>query len=564
MQRGNVDCVVIGYNDMPFEKYEQLLQKYGARSEAYRDLRFNFINVDGSKLLYTDLFNKALRDTLSSSSLPEEIEFRSGDIPNLAAAYLTHFLRRKFNASYINLFQNEKEKLWQLLDQKPLCVAITTTFYVLNAPVIEIVDLIRAHAPSVKIVVGGPLVMNHFKKHQSDRQMVALGNAKPDGFLAALEDMKADIYVVESQGEHTLSRIVDCLKNDGNLDAIPNIVHRTNGKLQLTQLQPENNSLDENYIDWTTLSDHPLGATLQSRTARSCAFKCSFCGYPARAGNLTLASMETIEKELDSVIKLGNVRNFVFIDDTFNVPMTRFKDICRLLIDRRYNLNWFSYFRCGHADEEAIELAARSGCKGVFLGIESGSNAILKNMNKAATVDKYRWGIEMLRKYNILTFASFIAGFPGETRETFQESVDFIRQAHPDYYRILLWYCEPGTPIQNQKEHFGITGSGFRWSHNTMKSSDAMDLIEEAFMAIEESEWLPQWSFDFWIIPYFLGRGVSLETFRQIIIQANRLLRLEFLPIPPEEKRLVQITCLRRSANLMSDYAVACGGVKLS
>src|SRR5579863_4760376 len=164
MQGGNVDCVVIGYNDMPFEKYEQLLQKYGTRSEAYRDLRFNFVTVDDRKLLYTDLFNKALRDTLASPSLREEMEFRSGDIPNLAAAYLTHFLRRKFNASYINLFQNEKEKLRQLLDQNPVCVAITTTFYVLNAPVIEVVDFIRAYAPSVKIVVGGPLVMNHFKK----------------------------------------------------------------------------------------------------------------------------------------------------------------------------------------------------------------------------------------------------------------------------------------------------------------------------------------------------------------------------------------------------------------
>jgi p-methyltransferase len=269
--------------------------------------------------------------------------------------------------------------------------------------------------------------------------------------------------------------------------------------------------------------------------------------------------METIEKEIDSIISLGNVRNLVFIDDTFNVPITRFKDICRLLIDRRYNLNWFSYFRCGNADEEAIDLAARSGCKGVFLGIESGSDSILKNMNKAASVDRYRWGIETLRKHNILTFASFIGGFPGETRETFQESIDFIRQTHPDYYRILLWYCESGTPIQNQKERFGITGSGFRWSHNTMTSGDAIELIEQAFMEIDESEWLPQWSFDFWIIPYFLGRGVSLEVFRKIVSNANHMLRMEFLPISPEDKRLRQIDYLRRSADLMSDCPIVVG-----
>ena len=81
MKSGYVDCVVIGYNDMPFEEYERLLQKYGTRSEAYRDLRFNFVNIDGRKLLYTDLFNKALRTAVADSNLPEELEFRSGDIP---------------------------------------------------------------------------------------------------------------------------------------------------------------------------------------------------------------------------------------------------------------------------------------------------------------------------------------------------------------------------------------------------------------------------------------------------------------------------------------------------
>ena len=102
-----------------------------------------------------------------------------------------------------------------------------------------------------------------------------------------------------------------------------------------------------------------------------------------------MASLETIEKELDSLKRLGYIKNLVFIDDTFNVPLPRFKDICRLMIEKDYQFNWFSYFRCSNSDEEAIELLAKSGCKGVFLGIESGSPTILKNMNKAATTEKY-------------------------------------------------------------------------------------------------------------------------------------------------------------------------------
>ena len=111
-------------------------------------------------------------------------------------------------------------------------------------------------------------------------------------------------------------------------------------------------------------------------------------------------------------------QHVVFIDDTFNVPLPRFKDICRMMIKNDYQFNWFSYFRCSNSDEEAIDLMAQSGCKGVFLGIESGSPAILKNMTKAATPEKYVEGMKLLHQHNIMTFGSFIIGFPGETDET--------------------------------------------------------------------------------------------------------------------------------------------------
>ena len=53
-----------------------------------------------------------------------------------------------------------------------------------------------------------------------------------------------------------------------------------------------------------------------------------------------------------------------------------------MMIEEDYRFQWFSYFRCSNSDEEAIELMAKSGCSGVFLGIESGSNTILKNMRR--------------------------------------------------------------------------------------------------------------------------------------------------------------------------------------
>jgi radical SAM PhpK family P-methyltransferase len=524
----NLDCVVIGYNEIPFEQYEEFLRHYGEDSEAYRDLKFSFVNLDGRKLDYTGLLNYARRETRTRAGghmLPST-EIKSGDIPNLAAIYLTNFLRRNgYHARYINLFQDEKESLVAYLATNPTCVAITTTFYVVNLPVNEMVEFIRLHNPRVKIIVGGPLIANHARNYEGD------------ALKAALDDMGADIYIIEGQGEATLTRVVECLKNGGELSSVPNLAYLESGKLRRTMVAPENNSLDENFIDWRAFSNETLGPTLQTRTARSCAFKCSFCNYPTRAGALTLTSLDVLERELDSMRELGNVRNVVFIDDTFNVPFPRFKDICRMMIRKSYGFNWFSYFRCSNSDEEAIELMARSGCKGVFLGIESGSRAILANMNKSATVEKYATGIEMLRRYGIMTFGSFIIGFPGETEETVEETIAFIKETKPDYYRAQMWYCEPGTPIQNERLKYDINGEGFVWKHATMDSLEAMDHIDRMFLTVDESLWLPQWSFDFWIIPYLMGMGISLDQFREFMVQAHKLLSLEIAFVPAQQKQ---------------------------
>ncbi|HTU45293.1 MAG TPA: PhpK family radical SAM P-methyltransferase [Bryobacteraceae bacterium] len=529
--KDKLDCIVIGYNETPFEEYELLLRSYGVYSEAYRDLKFNFVNLDGHPLNYVGLLNNILQQAASKNpSHPfATSHFESGDILNLAAAYLTTYLRRRgIHAEIVNLFQSEKDRLAAYLAQEPAAVAITTTFYVINHPLYEMVQFIRQQNPDVKIVVGGPLIANHARNYDAE------------GFSAALSDIGADIYVIEGQGEATLSEIVNCLRGGKDLASVPNLAYFEDGKLLRTAEVRENTPLDENFIDWTGFGERDLGPTLQTRTARSCAFNCAFCNYPTRAGKLSLASVDTVDKELETMRALAYVRNVVFIDDTFNVPLPRFKQLCRMMIRRNFGFKWFSYFRCSNSDEETIALMAESGCKGVFLGIESGSPAILKNMNKAATIEKYAEGIRLLHKYQILTFGSFIVGFPGETDETVEESIRFIRENKPTYFRAQLWYCEPGTPIDVQRAKYNTTGSGFVWHHSTMDSLRAMDHIDRMMLSIKESQWLPQWSFDFWIIPYLFGKGMSERQLAVFMGHANRLLSLEIAEIRKEEKRTLQ------------------------
>jgi hypothetical protein len=86
------------------------------------------------------------------------------------------------------------------------------------------------------------------------------------------------------------------------------------------------------------------------------------------------------------------------------------------------------------------------------------------------------------------------------------------------------------------REKYAIDGNGFVWSHATMDSLEAMDWIERMFLTIEDSVWLPQWSFDFWIIPYLMGKGVRLDDFRDFMRLAQRLMALGVASVPEAEK----------------------------
>jgi anaerobic magnesium-protoporphyrin IX monomethyl ester cyclase len=177
-------------------------------------------------------------------------------------------------------------------------------------------------------------------------------------------------------------------------------------------------------------------------------------------------------------------------------------------------------------------------------------------MNKAATIERYAEGIRMLKARDITTFGSFILGFPGETDETVAETIDFIRANKPDFYRTQMWYNEPGTPIHLEKDKYQIKGEGFVWEHASMTSLEAMDHIDRMFLTIKESIWLPQWSFDFWFIPYALGKGISIADFKKFVSHANQMLAMEIAYCDADGKSRMQKKHLNEMVALAKKWPI--------
>lgn len=531
-----IDCFFIGHNEMDFEQYEKTVRKMGIHSGAYRDLDKNFIRLNGKPYHLAQAFN-----FFRSADIPEAGSLRSffmGETFSAAIAYLgTYLNRRGLTFDYVNSFQENKEELSRKLETGNIrTIAIITTLYIISFPIIEIVDFVRKHDKEVKIILGGPYVAT---------QIRSLDSKEINYFF---KSGGADIFVDSSQGETALVKIIKALKNNLPLHQVENIYYKSGNRYVSTAKVKENNILSENMVDWSLFSDRPL-EYVNVRSSISCPFFCSFCGFPEHAGKYQVAGVKDLENELNSLVKIKSLKCVNFIDDTFNVPIKRFKEILRMMIKSRYNFKWHSHFRCQFADRETVALMKESGCEGVFLGIESGSDKILKNMNKSVRVTGYLEGIELLKEYGITTFGSFIIGFPGETAGTIKETTKFIEESHLDFYRAQLWYCEPITPIFRQREKYDIRGSYFEWSHSTMDAKQAYDSIDEMFLSIKEKIWVPQYNFEFDGIFHLLQRGLSIEQVKRFLKSFNRGV----------EEKLIDPTCSEVSIEVLKGIKESLG-----
>jgi p-methyltransferase len=240
-----------------------------------------------------------------------------------------------------------------------------------------------------------------------------------------------------------------------------------------------------------------------------------------------LSGLDKLGRGLQYLHEAGT-RYLIFVDDTFNVPLPRFKQLLRMMIERGWDFQWISFFRCSNTDEEALDLMRASGCLGVFLGIESGDQTILNNMTKFANVDRYRWAIDQLHQRGIMTFASLICGFPGETRQTFRNTLDFLEQTGPDFFNVQLYYHDVRSPIARKSLEFQIEGAGYSWRHRTMEWREAADLARGAFRSVENSLPLTLYGFSIWSLPYLFSKGIGLPQVAEFGTIAREMLVSSF------------------------------------
>jgi len=244
--------------------------------------------------------------------------------------------------------------------------------------------------------------------------------------------------------------------------------------------------MDDTTITWNRVPREYLRKTLPVNTSRGCSYRCRFCTYHWLFPEVHFKSLDVLREELLQLKELEFVKHIRFTDDNFTANRTRLKSVLNMMIEEELDFTWSSFARASALTPDLVKLMKRSGCEFVDMGIESGSQIILDNMNKRLKREQSFDAIRMLNDHGIYGRGSFIIGYPGETQKTFSETIDLINSSGLPYYHPYLFYYSRNTLIHKERDRFGLEGLGLAWRHDTMDAVEASHLMSQMIPQIDE------------------------------------------------------------------------------
>lgn len=186
-------------------------------------------------------------------------------------------------------------------------------------------------------------------------------------------------------------------------------------------------------------------------TSRGCPYACTFCAANVAWGGRSarMRRAEEVVKEVLHQKEYYGVKNFIFWDDLFTIKRKRVVEICNLLIEKKVNINWTCFVRVDTIDRELVALMKQAGCNRVEVGLESGSNRVLKEMKKGITVEQTHKAAEMLNEAGLQWTALLMIGMPGETKEEMAATMDLLK-LDPTKAVLSVFSPYPGTPLHDK------------------------------------------------------------------------------------------------------------------
>lgn len=387
-------------------------------------------------------------------------------LPNLGLGYLaSSLIKHGHEVIYIDCL---KEKIHSSQWEKFLkvgsydIVGIQMYSYAYNS-VKEMLQIAKKVTPDIFAVVGGP--------HAS---------AVPEETLKNNQEID---YLIHGEGEIAFPELVNLLQShpvNEKISLVPNLSWRNReGQVQLNERTFIENLDSIKWPSWDLMDprsypilshgllnrDYPIAPIFSTR---GCPYNCSFCSSSINMGSkIRKRTPSKVVDEIEFLVKKYKVKEIHFEDDNFTFYKEFVKEICQLIIDRRIHISWAcpNGVRLDSLDAELLKLMECSGCYSFAVGIESGSNRVLKLMKKGTTVEKTREKIRLISETTKIRMTAFvIIGFPGETEDDLKQTERMVLKEPLHRLAVGPFIPLPGTKIYEDLAKEGKLPSKYDWS----------------------------------------------------------------------------------------------------
>jgi len=370
--------------------------------------------------------------------------------PPLNLMYLASTLEKASRKVMIidnNLYEMAIEKLAKIVSKlNPLVIGITAATATIKIA-LKYMDAIKRLIPNALFVIGGP--------HAT---FLPIETLKESNSLDA---------VVIGEGELTIVDLVEKFDKKGKegLKEVKGIAYKNEkGNIKLTEPRGFIKDLDsipfparhlvqfEKYRLFGEKS--PIGAMI---TSRGCTFNCGYCASSLLMGKIfRTRSPKNVVDEMEILCTKYKVKDIEFLDDTFTLNKKRALAIASEIEKRKLDVNYVISSRVDTIDRNLLFKLKKSGLTNIYYGIESGSQRVLNLMRKGISLKQAEHAIRISKEIGVNTLASFIIGYPGETLEEINSTINFAIKLNPDYAQFSILTPFPGTPIYYELKNKGL------------------------------------------------------------------------------------------------------------
>lgn len=354
------------------------------------------------------------------------------------------------------------------LSSRATVFGITATTPQLPAAV-AVSETIRSARPSARIILGGSHVTLVHAAWKEEKERGKEGRAS----LGMQELWLYFDTLVAGDGEEAIF-----LACEGDA---PKLIDADNPKSPLF-LSNEKLSLlpfpARHLVDADSYHYHIDGERAYSLIAQlGCPFECGFCGGRASPSlrRIRMRTSENIVSEMVHMHQAFGNSGFMFYDDELNVNVGMLELMDRIArAQSELGVEWRlrGFVKAELFTDEQAKAMYKAGFRWILTGFESGSPRMLKNINKKATREENSRAVLIAHRNGLKVKALMSIGHPGETRETVEETRDWLLEVKPDDFDICIITCYPGTPYYDEAvPHATLPGI---WVYTQPKTGDTL------------------------------------------------------------------------------------------